>query len=113
MCTTADWQTLQLLAAFAPTAPCALLAMQVVGFKYVRLYDPCHTPQLYPHKEGMHTNTSQVDVGSVDTALFPGFCKIPYLDAVLEPGDLLYMPPKWWHYVKSMSISFSVSFWWS
>lgn len=86
--------------------------VQVVGRKYVRLYDPCYTSKLYPHDQGMHTNTSKVDVESVDDAVFPGFKNVPYMDLVLEPGHMLYIPPRWWHFVKSVSISFSVSFWW-
>jgi lysine-specific demethylase 8 len=61
----------------------------------------------------MHTNTSQVDVEHIDEQRFPAFVHVPYRDVVLEPGDMLYMPPQWWHYVKSLSTSFSVSFWWS
>lgn len=87
---------------------------QVVGRKYVRLYDPRETASLYPHESGMHTNTSRVDLHSADVEqLYPGFCAVPYIDVVLQPGDMLYMPPKWWHFVQSMSTSFSVSFWWS
>ncbi len=87
--------------------------LQVVGRKYVRLYDPQHTPRLYPHPSGMHTNTSQVDLHCVDEQQFPGFSQVPYIDVVLEPGEMLYMPPKWWHFVQSLTVSFSVSFWWS
>ncbi|GIL96279.1 hypothetical protein Vretimale_2123 [Volvox reticuliferus] len=43
---------------------------------------------------------------------FPGVAKLPYLDVVLEPGQMLYIPPGWWHFVRAMSTSFSVSFWW-
>jgi lysine-specific demethylase 8 len=31
----------------------------------------------------------------------------------LEPGDALYVPPGWFHYVQSVTSSFSVSFWWT
>jgi lysine-specific demethylase 8 len=96
----------------ADTTPCRRRT-QVVGTKYVRLFDPCHTARLYPHGQGMHTNTSQVDVESVDAARFPLFAGAPHVDAVLRPGDMLYMPPRWWHFVKATSLSFSVSFWWS
>jgi lysine-specific demethylase 8 len=91
----------------------AAMAAQVVGRKYVRLYDPQHTALLYPHESGMHTNTSRVDLHQVDESACPGFLQAPYTDVVLEPGDMLYMPPKWWHFVQSLTVSFSVSFWWS
>lgn len=42
---------------------------------------------------------------------FPGFKQAKYIEAVLGPGECLYLPPGWWHYVKSLSPSFSVSFW--
>ena len=33
--------------------------------------------------------------------------------AVLEPGDVLYLPPLWWHYVASPSpMGAQVNFWW-
>jgi ribosomal protein L16 Arg81 hydroxylase len=25
---------------------------------------------------------------------------------------MLYVPPGWWHYVRALTVSFSVSFWW-
>ena len=42
---------------------------------------------------------------------FPGFKEAEYVEAVLGPGECLYLPPGWWHYIKSLSPSFSVSFW--
>jgi ribosomal protein L16 Arg81 hydroxylase len=54
----------------------------------------------------------QVDLDNVDLKEFPRVENLDFLDCILEEGDLLYIPPKWWHYVRSLSISFSVSFWW-
>lgn len=42
---------------------------------------------------------------------FPGFREAKYLEAILGPGECLYLPVGWWHYVKSLTPSFSVSFW--
>ncbi|KAK9371214.1 hypothetical protein V1509DRAFT_613930 [Lipomyces kononenkoae] len=34
-----------------------------------------------------------------------------FVDCILAPGDGLFIPAGWWHYVKSLSPSFTVSFW--
>ncbi|KAI3338638.1 hypothetical protein F4824DRAFT_458318 [Ustulina deusta] len=41
------------------------------------------------------------------------FKAVPFVDCILEPGDALYIPIGWWHYVRGLSVSFSVSFWWN
>ncbi|KAI8587586.1 hypothetical protein BDZ88DRAFT_425010 [Geranomyces variabilis] len=85
---------------------------QIVGSKYIRLYAPEHSAAVYPNEEGsMMSNTSRVDVESPDLLTFPDFAAAPYFECVVEPGDLLFIPKGWWHYVRSLSLSFSVSFW--
>ncbi|XP_045889464.1 lysine-specific demethylase 8 [Micropterus dolomieu] len=86
---------------------------QVVGSKYIRLYSPEDTDKLYPHQSQLLHNTSQVEVENPDTERFPKFAKAPYLECVLQPGDVLFIPVRYWHYVRSLELSFSVSFWWS
>ncbi|KAG7505720.1 hypothetical protein JOB18_038334 [Solea senegalensis] len=86
---------------------------QVVGSKYIRLYSPEDTDKLYPHQSQLLHNTSQVEVENPDTELFPAFAKAPFLECVLHPGDVLFIPVQHWHYVRSLELSFSVSFWWS
>nr|XP_057904248.1 lysine-specific demethylase 8 isoform X2 [Doryrhamphus excisus] len=86
---------------------------QVVGRKYIRLYSPEDSDKLYPHPSQLLHNTSQVDVENPDTERFPEFSKAPYLECVLHPGDVLFIPVQHWHYVRSLDQSFSVSFWWS
>ncbi|KAM9392752.1 lysine-specific demethylase 8 isoform 2-T3 [Pholidichthys leucotaenia] len=86
---------------------------QVVGSKYIRLYSPEDTDRLYPHQSQLLHNTSQVEVESPDFERFPEFAVAPYLECVLWPGDVLFIPVRHWHYVRSLELSFSVSFWWS
>ncbi|XP_067426414.1 lysine-specific demethylase 8 [Thunnus thynnus] len=86
---------------------------QVVGSKYIRLYSPEDTDKLYPHQSQLLHNTSQVEVENPDTVQFPEFAKAPYLECVLQPGDMLFIPVQHWHYIRSLELSFSVSFWWS
>ena len=84
---------------------------QIVGYKYIRLYHP--DANLYPFpSDQMLSNTSQIDVEFEENLeRFPEFPTDKYSDIILGPGDLLYIPKGWWHYVRSLSVSFSTSFW--
>lgn len=86
------------------------LLVQVVGSKYLHLISPKETELVYP-REGLMSNTSQVDIEDPNHEQFPRFKDANYLECVLEQGEILYIPPKWWHFVKSLETSFSVSLW--
>ncbi|XP_061205064.1 bifunctional peptidase and arginyl-hydroxylase JMJD5 isoform X4 [Neopsephotus bourkii] len=86
---------------------------QVFGRKYIRLYSPQDSENLYPHESHILHNTSQVDVEDPDLVKFPNFRKAAFQSCVLMPGQVLFIPVKYWHYVRSLDVSFSVSFWWS
>ncbi|KAM0280898.1 hypothetical protein ACHAQH_003787 [Verticillium albo-atrum] len=106
------------------------LLAQVVGAKYVRLYSPHDTEALCPRGEDDQgiamQNTSMYDVGVIegwddlpegeearDDIELEEFRGLKYWECILEEGDMLYVPIGWWHYVRSLSVSFSVSFWWN
>ena len=102
------------------TDPYHNILCQVVGKKYVRLYSPNESGKLYPKgTEGGGvdmSNTSEVDVEAEDKVLdekFPLFREAIFLETILNEGECLYIPVGWWHYVRSLTVSFSVSFWWN
>lgn len=90
---------------------------QVFGHKYVRLYVQDQTDHLYPHDsatEALLSNTSRIDLEQDWEDIvqeFPDFAKAAGYECVLQPGDILYIPPQCWHFVKSLSQSCSLSFW--
>ena len=88
------------------------LFAQVVGSKYIRIYDKSLSAFVYPHENNILDNTSQVDVEDWDEKKFPKFGEAAYYECILKEGEMLYIPRKWWHYIRSLSVSFSVSFWW-
>jgi hypothetical protein len=47
-------------------------------------------------------------------ALYPAYSRgdIEAWDALLLPGDAMFIPSGWWHSMTSVTASFSVSFWW-
>ncbi|CAD0198121.1 unnamed protein product [Chrysodeixis includens] len=88
------------------------LLTQVVGEKQLFLFAPTDTENLYPHEHELLNNTAQVDPRRPDLNKYPNYKNAKPYYCILKPGQMLYIPPKWWHFVESLSISFSVSFWW-
>ncbi|KAH9221431.1 hypothetical protein DL95DRAFT_382334 [Leptodontidium sp. 2 PMI_412] len=109
------------------TDPYHNILSQVVGRKYIRLYAPRESGKLYARgvEDGGvdMENTSEVDIGPLSGwdgteqekakahEKFPSFKDAQFVDCILEEGECLYIPVGWWHYVRSLSVSFSVSFW--
>jgi hypothetical protein len=79
---------------------------QVYGRKLVRLIPAHDTPYVYNE---LHCFSS-VDCGAVDYKRFPRFRQARVIDCEIGPGDLLFLPVGWWHYVKGLSISITVTF---
>ncbi|VDQ09536.1 unnamed protein product [Trichobilharzia regenti] len=90
----------------------ANLLSQVKGYKYVVLYEASQTLYLYAYEDNMLSNTSKVDIEKPDLNKYPEFVKASGFYGILGPGEMLYIPPRCWHYVRSLSASFSVNFWW-
>lgn len=92
------------------TDPRKNMFVQVHGTKLFRMVSPDDTESVYPF-DGILSNTSQVDVENPNLEEFPDFAKVRVLDAVVNPGDAIFIPEKWWHFVRSTTPSISISFW--
>ncbi len=79
--------------------------IQLSGRKRVRLIAPCETPKLYNQR---HCFTP-VDGRAIDTQRFPAMAGVPVPECVLEPGEVLFLPVGWWHFVEALDISVTVS----
>lgn len=87
------------------------LLAHFAGRKTVTLYPPSQTPLLYPQTErpvedGMY---SAVNVIAPDLERHPRFAEATPLVCELAPGDLLYIPRGWWHWVRGNDLCISVS----
>ena len=83
-----------------------ILFAQVRGRKHVKLVAPYFYPRLY-NEDSCY---SQVDLRAIDLERFPGMRGVPVLDIVLEAGECLFIPLGWWHWVKSLDVSISLTF---
>ena len=100
---------------------------QVMGVKYIRLYSSdIPLDIIKPKTDPLLKNTSQIDIDLLDekevqdlkrTGLFKEFfesdTKKFMTEVILCEGDALFIPKNTWHFVKSLSTSFSISFWWT
>jgi ribosomal protein L16 Arg81 hydroxylase len=71
----------------------------------VKLIPPKYSDKVY-HREGFH---SEVDFESVDYNLYPKLAGVRIIEAEIRPGELLFIPVAWWHHVKALDISITVT----
>lgn len=95
------------------------LLMQFVGRKKVILFpkpaDNTQPPKSwhYAGHNGQQYNTSPIDILNPDLKMYPLFAMAPTaIVCDLDPGDICYIPQKWWHHVTSHDTSISVNAWW-
>ena len=110
---------------------CDNILVQLVGAKYVRLYDRGQTPFLYRKPSateshgGRHSSKLSPDAQGNSSAVgrhveaadalskWPLWGMARYNEAVLGPGDALYIPSGVWHYARALKKqpSLSVNLW--
>ena len=72
---------------------------QICGHKHITLFSPEDSARLYPNPK--IPAISLVDVASPDAEKFPDFKNTRPLQFVVGPGDSVFIPAGWWHYVAS------------
>jgi len=93
--------------------------LQVRGSKRILIFDPhsgfrglCPYPVHHPYDQ-----RAQVDLETPDYSRFPRLAELrgAGAEAVLKPGDALFIPAHWWHHVESTAGApewcISVNFW--
>ena len=83
-----------------------LMMAQVYGRKRWRVISPDCTSFLYNYI-GVF---SAVDLENPNYDQYPLFKHVNVMEAILEPGEIIFMPVGWWHQVKALDISISLSF---
>lgn len=84
----------------------SVLLGQVLGRKHVRLVPSYERHLVYPRGGTF----SAVDAAHPDLTRHPRYAEATVLETVLEPGQLLFVPVGWWHWVEALDVSATVSF---
>lgn len=89
------------------------LFINVVGQKRWRIYAPEFNPCLYsPVNRGPGVFGSPVDPNAIDHQAYPLARYATGYDVTLEPGDVLHVPPFYWHHVDTLSTNISLGLRW-
>ncbi|XP_007942119.1 HSPB1-associated protein 1 [Orycteropus afer afer] len=90
------------------------LVFQVQGRKRWHLFPPEDTPFLYPTRIPYEESSvfSKINVVNPDLKRFPQFQKAQRHMVTLNPGQVLFVPRHWWHYVESVDpVTVSINSW--
>ncbi|XP_056145065.1 HSPB1-associated protein 1 homolog [Lampris incognitus] len=90
------------------------LVLQVEGRKTWHLFPPEDTASMYPTRIPYEESSvfSQVDVLRPDLRRFPAFGRAKAHTVTLHPGEVLFVPRHWWHYVESVDpVTVSINSW--
>ncbi|MFN6479647.1 cupin-like domain-containing protein [Nostoc sp. DedQUE07] len=89
------------------------LFAQIRGRKRVLLFPPSNYLSFYPPLEARSgaAYDSKVNPDLLNLELFPKFPWQEKIEFVLQPGEILYLPPFWWHRMTAVDDNISLSFW--
>lgn len=79
---------------------------QIHGRKRVLLFAPDQSRNLYRHP---FTVASYVDLNKPDYDRFPALSRVKGYEVMLQPGETLFMPSGYWHYIEYTDGGYSIS----
>jgi [protein]-arginine 3-hydroxylase / protease len=90
-----------------------VLLAQIVGEKRFVIFPPEDSPKLGSFVDRTLWRTTALDLARVDRTRFPRFDSASAWSCSIEPGDILFIPYRWWHYMECDDVTISVSWWWA
>jgi hypothetical protein len=80
---------------------------EIYGEKEFILYPPEDSAYVYP-KQDMSNQSQIADPQHPDLERFPLFAKATQHHTVLHPGDMVFVPSRWWHAARVLTPSISI-----
>jgi hypothetical protein len=89
-----------------------VLMAQVVGPKRYVLFAPHDSPFISTRTARTLWRTSSLDPANVDDMAWPLAGRSQPYECTLYPGEMLFIPYRYWHYASVSEFNISVSYWW-
>jgi len=84
------------------------ILVQIRGKKRVVLFPPSDALKLYLKGD----KSLVIDIDNPDLSEFPRFAEVTRYEALLEPGDVLFIPALWFHNVISIDFGVAINIFW-
>lgn len=84
----------------------SILFCQIYGRKHFKMIPSFDLPNIY-NRDRYY---SELDLEDIHIEKHPKFLNASVADVIINPGEMLFIPAGWWHWVKSLDISISVTF---
>jgi len=82
---------------------------QVVGRKRLKILPAAEVGKLYNSRH-VFSDIPDVEAPDLDLVRHPRLAEARAYEVVLEPGEIIFMPLAWWHQVKSLDFSVTVTY---
>jgi len=82
---------------------------QIIGRKRIRLMPAADIGKLYNHQH-VFSDIPDLDDPGIDRHRHPRLSALRSYDILLEPGEILFVPIGWWHQVKSIDFSVTITY---
>lgn len=87
---------------------------QLVGIKQLVVYPPEEWHHIYAFQRRSPVPTfCGIDGEAPDLVRFPRSAHARRVVITLRAGEMLFLPSRWWHQVRSVEPSINVNFWWA
>ena len=79
------------------------------GRKKILICPPTESARLYQFPRNIEK--SRIDIENPDFSKYPRLRQCRFKQGMLQPGELLFIPRMWWHFVRSLEPALSVNYW--
>jgi hypothetical protein len=81
---------------------------QVVGRKQIKLMPAGEVGKLY-NRNHVFSEITDIDAGEIDIERYGRLPELRIYDVVLQPGEILFTPIGWWHQVRALDFSITLT----
>ncbi len=82
---------------------------QIVGRKRFKVIPAAEVGKLYNHRH-VFSEIADLDDPAIDRVRFPRLAGARIYDVTLSPGEVIFLPIGWWHQVKSLDFSVTITY---